>query len=83
MTDEEKEQEIAEEYSAGPEHSRFYAAWNASRTSQPEPPDEILQCARKLELWMNQNGHRNWQLLGVCDRSFAIRLEKIMELLKR
>lgn len=84
MTDDERKQETAEEYEVAPEYSAFYKAYNRVKPSQHEPdvPDEILESARKLELWMNQNGHRHWQLLGVCDRSFAIRLERIMELLK-
>jgi hypothetical protein len=35
------------------------------------PPAEIIAAAEKVRVWMEQNGYKNWQLGGVCDRRFA------------
>jgi hypothetical protein len=39
--------------------------------SNPLPPFDIIEAAEKVRVWMEQNGYKNWQLGGVCDRRFA------------
>jgi hypothetical protein len=38
----------------------------------PIPPHEIIEAAQRVSVWMDQNGHKNWQLGGICDRRFAL-----------
>lgn len=40
-------------------------------------PDRIIQAAAEVEHWMQDRGKRNWQLGGVCERSFAHRTERL------
>tara|TARA_R110000850_G_C9996151_1_gene468155 strand:- start:1815 stop:2018 length:204 start_codon:yes stop_codon:yes gene_type:complete len=40
------------------------------------PPDHIFEAERTLSEWMNENGHKEWQLGGTCCRSFAGKLEE-------
>jgi hypothetical protein len=42
-----------------------------SRLSDLLPPAEIVDAAEKVRVWMENNGHRNWQLGGICDRRIA------------
>ena len=35
------------------------------------PPAEIVDAAEKVRIWMDSNGHKNWQLGGICDRRIA------------
>lgn len=53
---------------------------------ETEVPNDIAFAARRLNRWMEEHGHRDWQLMGVCDRSYAYKLgnlkESILELLK-
>lgn len=40
--------------------------------SLPEPPQEIINAAHKIENWMTQNGYCDyWELGPVCSRKFA------------
>src|SRR6478736_2138089 len=39
--------------------------------TDPTPPPEILDAAEKVRVWMETNGHQNWQLGGICDRRIA------------
>lgn len=32
------------------------------------PPAEIVDAAEKVRIWMDLNGHKYWQLRGICDR---------------
>ena len=43
------------------------------------PPSEIMEAAKKVSVWMDQNGHKNWQLGGLCDRSYAAALENLSQ----
>ena len=36
-------------------------------------PSEILEAATKIKIWADKNNHKDWVVLGVCDRSFADR----------
>ena len=36
-------------------------------------PAEILEAATKIKIWADKNNHKDWVVLGVCDRSFADR----------
>ena len=31
-------------------------------------PPEIIEAARRVELWMKQNGHAHWKLMGIQSR---------------
>ena len=35
-------------------------------------PEEIIEAARKISLYMKQNGHYYWQLGDICCRKFAL-----------
>ena len=39
-----------------------------SELSNLYPPAEIVDAAEKVRIWMDSNGHKNWQLGGICDR---------------
>lgn len=36
-------------------------------------PSEVLEAANLISNWAKKNNHKDWQLMGVCDRSFALR----------
>ena len=38
------------------------------------PPTHILEAAATIQNWMTENGHRDWQLGRICDRSHAYKL---------
>jgi len=42
-----------------------------SRLSDWLPPSEIVDAAEKVRVWMEMNGHINWQLGGICDQRIA------------
>jgi hypothetical protein len=42
--------------------------------SLQDAPTHILEAATTIQNWMVQNGHRDWQLGGICDRSHAYKL---------
>ena len=42
-----------------------------SRLPDLLPPAEIVEAAEKVRVWMDINGHKNWQLGGICDRRIA------------
>lgn len=45
------------------------------------PPQEIRDAALKIQRWMEKNGqHKDWQLMGICSRSFATRSNIYKEL---
>lgn len=46
------------------------------------PPD-IIQAANRVSTYMKVKGYRNWELCGLCDRSFAnaSHIVEMMELL--
>lgn len=88
---EERQQQVAEEYQAAPEHSEFYKAWNNDAARQlaaldfdeSKIPQWVLNHAQSLENWMQLNHHKYWALRGVCDRRFASKIEEIESILKR
>ncbi len=42
------------------------------RNSEGLPPAEIIAAAEQVRQWMTKNGHKYWQLGGVCDRRYAL-----------
>jgi hypothetical protein len=44
------------------------------------PPQEIVNAAEKIREWMEENGYKNWQLNGVCDRRFVEKIPDAEEL---
>jgi len=53
--------------------TRNFAPKTCSELSDLLPPAEIIEAAEKVRVWMEQNGYKNWQLGGVCDRRYATR----------
>jgi hypothetical protein len=45
-----------------------------------EIPDEISEAADKLRWWTQQQGLHDWELRGVCDRSFVDKHRMALEL---
>ena len=39
-------------------------------------PRAVLQSAELLSHWAKQNGHEEWQLLGIASRKSVLRLER-------
>ena len=46
-------------------------------------PQDVLDAANRLEMWMHKNGHRYWRVGGVADRQFAEDYDRYVEPLKR
>ena len=46
---------------------------------ETDVPNDIAFAARRLNRWMEEHGHRDWQLMGVCDRSHASKYVNLVE----
>ncbi len=46
---------------------------------ETEVPNDIAFAARRLNRWMEEHGHRDWQLMGVCSRGYAFAFANLME----
>ena len=40
-------------------------------TDPQYPPSDVLNAAQLIQNWAEQNGHKYWQLGGICDRRFS------------
>lgn len=46
-------------------------------TTPVQVPARIVEAARTVQDWMQANGGDYWQLMGICDRRFAYKIELI------
>lgn len=42
----------------------------------PDIPQHIIEAAETVRIWAEQNGLKDWQIAGVCDRRIAHKLEQ-------
>jgi hypothetical protein len=40
-------------------------------------PQNILQAAQEIQLWMEMNGHKDWELFGIADRRIIDKWRKV------
>jgi hypothetical protein len=43
------------------------------------PPGDILKAAIMLEQWATESGLKDWELAGICSRSFATKYHELMD----
>lgn len=54
-----------------------------SQFDEGELPPHIIDCARQVDRWCRKHGKRDWQIAGVCDQRFALRLTQAEERLAK
>jgi len=52
-------------------------------TSGEVIPKEIQEAARLIDNWMTENGHRTWELMGLCSRNYAYEVHNIKRLMEQ
>jgi len=48
------------------------------RFTEFDVPSDIVEAARKIDLWMKKNGTDTWELMDICSRNHAYKLRSCL-----